>query len=303
MAIRDLNNAVVVVTGGGRGIGLAIARVLASRGARIAIGDIDEALADSAAASVGGFGGKLDVRDRESFAAFLDATRHALGPVDVLVNNAGIMPSGPFVDEADGLSDAQIDINLRGVIHGCKLALPEMIARGSGHIVNVASMAGVLAVPGLAVYCATKFAVVGLTETLREEYRDSGVSFTQVMPAKVTTELASGTDSAARGVPTASPEDVADAVLDAITRRIDTVTVPRYMNTLAPLQGITPNWLLRGMRRTFGDRRVLEAIDRTARAGYEKRIAALARDQSQNNFAALEETPSKISSADRKTTR
>ena len=277
MAVQDLKGAVVAITGGGRGIGLAIGRALAARGARISIGDIDEDLARSAAASLRGHGGKLDVRDRDSFAAFLEGTRKALGPVDVLVNNAGIMPSGPFTEEDDGLSDAQIDINLRGVIHGCKAALPAMIARGNGHIVNIASMAGVLAVPGLAVYCATKFAVVGLTDTLREEYRDSGVDFTMVMPAKVTTELASGTDSAARGVPTASPEDVADAVIDALLHRIPAVTVPRYMATVAPLQGIAPAWLLRGLRRTLGDRRVLEAIDHNARAGYEKRIAALSR--------------------------
>jgi NAD(P)-dependent dehydrogenase (short-subunit alcohol dehydrogenase family) len=283
MGITNLDNAVVVVTGGGRGIGLAIARALAARGARIAIGDIDEALARRAADEIGGFGGYLDVRDRASFAAFLAATQAALGPVDVLVNNAGIMPSGPFTAEPDGLSDAQIDINLRGVIHGCKAALPGMIARGHGHVVNVASMAGVLAVPGLAVYCATKFAVVGLTDSLREEYRDSGIDFTTVMPAKVTTELASGTDNAARGIPTAAPEDVAEAVREALENRLPAVTVPRYMAPLAPLQGITPQWLLRGLRRTLGDRRVLEAIDRQARAGYERRIAALARPAAAEN--------------------
>lgn len=275
MAVKHLDGAIIAVTGGGRGIGLAIARALAARGARVAIGDIDEDLARAAAESLNGHGGRLDVRDRESFAAFLDGTRRALGPIDVLVNNAGIMASGPFLDEDDGLSDAQIDINLRGVIHGCKLVLPGMIARGSGHIVNVASMAGVLAVPGLAVYCATKFGVVGLTDTLREEYRDSGVDFTTVMPAKVTTELAAGTDTAARGVPTASPDDVAAAVVDALVDRLPAVTVPRYMAPVAPLQGLTPHWLLRGLRRTLGDRRVLDAIDRGARVDYEKRIAAL----------------------------
>lgn len=283
MAVQDLRSAVVVVTGGGRGIGLAISRALAAQGARVAIGDIDVGLAQAAAADVRGYGGELDVRDRASFVAFLAATRKELGEIDVLVNNAGIMPSGSFTDEADALSDAQIDINLRGVIHGCKEALPAMIARGRGHIVNVASMAGVLAVPGLAVYCATKFAVVGLTDTLREEYRDSGVDFTTVMPSKVTTELASGTDQAGRGVPTASPEDVADAVLDALLNQLPEVTVPRYMAPIAALQGISPNWLLRGLRRTLGDRRVLEAMDYAARAGYERRIASLSRAAGNRN--------------------
>ena len=272
-----LQGAVVAITGAGRGIGLAMAKRLAAAGARISIGDIDEALAQQAAASVNGFGAALDVRDRASFAVWLAATEQALGPVDVIINNAGIMPAGPFLEESDALSDAQIDINLRGVIHGCKLALPGMVARGRGHVVNVASMAGRLAVPGLAVYCATKFAVVGFTETLREEYRDSGVSFTTVMPAKVTTELAAGTDNAARGVPTVSPEEVAEAVVDALVHQLPEITLPRYLLALHPLQSAAPHWLLRGVRKVFGDRRVLDNIDARERASYDQRIGALAK--------------------------
>lgn len=278
MAVQ-LEQAVVAITGGGRGIGLAMAKRLARAGARISIGDIDATLAQQAASEVGGYGGQVDVRDRASMAAWLVATEQALGPVDVIINNAGIMPAGPFHEESDALSDAQIDINLRGVIHGCKAALPGMLARGRGHVVNVASMAGRLAVPGLAVYCATKFAVVGLTETLREEYRDSGIDFTTVMPAKVTTELAAGTDSAARGVPTVSPEDVAEAVYDALVQRLPEVTLPRYLQALHPVQSVTPHWLLRGVRKVFGDRRVLEQLDRQARAGYDQRINALTTTQ------------------------
>ncbi|MFN3712244.1 MAG: SDR family oxidoreductase [Alcanivoracaceae bacterium] len=277
MGVTSLDQSVIAITGAGRGIGLAMAQRLAAAGARISIGDIDEALAQQAAASVNGFGGALDVRDSESFAAWLAATEQALGPVDVIINNAGIMPAGPFLDESDALSDTQIDINLRGVIHGCKLALPGMMARGRGHVVNVASMAGRLAVPGLAVYCATKFAVVGLTETLREEYRDSGVSFTTVLPAKVTTELAAGTDSAARGVPTVTPEDVADAVYDALLHQLPEVTLPRYLQALNPLQSAAPRWLLRSVRRVFGDRQVLEKIDTRQRESYDRRIGALAK--------------------------
>ena len=277
MSAVSLNQSVVAITGAGRGIGLAIAKRLAAAGARISIGDIDATLAERAAAEVGGFGGALDVRDRSSFSAWLAATEQALGPVEVIINNAGIMPAGPFLEEGDDLSDTQIDINLRGVIHGCKLALPGMVARRRGHVVNVASMAGRLAVPGLAVYCATKFAVVGLTETLREEYRDSGVAFTTLLPAKVTTELASGTESAARGVPTVSPEEVAEAVYDALIHRLPEVTLPRYLLALNPLQSATPHWLLRRVRRVFGDRRVLEKLDAGARANYQQRIGALAR--------------------------
>ncbi len=276
MGIDRLAGAVVAVTGGGRGIGLAIARALAGRGAKVSIGDLDHTLARDVGRELRGHGGALDVRDRASFAAFLDETRAALGPVDVLVNNAGIMPTGPFAEESEAISDASIDVNLRGVILGCKLVLPGMVERRRGHVVNVASMAGRVGIPGLAVYCATKFAVVGLTESLREEYRDTGVDFTTVLPAKVTTELAAGTEAAGRGIPTASPEDVASAVIDALLRRLPEVALPRYIRPLPAIQGVTPHWLLRGLRRRFGDRQILNDLDRTARAGYDARIAAIA---------------------------
>jgi NAD(P)-dependent dehydrogenase (short-subunit alcohol dehydrogenase family) len=276
MGIESIASSVVLVTGGGRGIGLAIARALALQGARVAVGDIDEGLARDAARSVGGFGGKLDVRDRASFVAFLAEAERALGPVDVLVNNAGIMPTGPFIDESDAISDTQIDVNVRGVILGTKLALPGMLARGRGHVINVASMAGRLAVPGLAVYCATKFAVVGLTETLVEEYRDSGVGFTSITPAKVTTELAAGTERAGRGVPTASAEEVADAVVYALRTGEPEVAVPRYIGKLHLLQTITPRWVERKLRTRLGDRRILNDLDKKARAAYDARIASLA---------------------------
>ncbi|MFO0696849.1 MAG: SDR family oxidoreductase [Polyangiales bacterium] len=273
-----LGGRVVAITGSGRGIGLATAKALAALGAKVAIGDIDEALAHRAAAELGRghHGRRLDVRDKASFAAWIEGAERALGPVDVLVNNAGIMPAGPFLEESDAISDTQIDVNLRGVIHGCKVVLPGMIARGRGHVVNVASMAGRLAVPGLAVYCATKFAVVGLTETLREEYRDAGIDFSLVNPSKVTTELASGTENAARGIPTVSPEDVAQAVVDCLQQKLPEVAVPRYLDSLNALQGMAPHALLRGIRRSIGDRRVLERIDPAARAGYDRRIASLA---------------------------
>ena len=218
MALLALHGSVVAVTGGARGIGLATARALVDRGARVALGDLDLDVAEAAAAQLGphALALPLDVRQRASFEAFLAATEERFGPLDALVNNAGIMPSGDFLAEPDGMSDAQIDVNLRGVILGCKVALPRLLAHGRGHIVNVASMAGRLPVPGLAVYCATKFAVVGLTETLAEEYRDSGVDFTAVLPAKVTTELAAGTERAGRGIPTVSAEDVAAAIVGGL---------------------------------------------------------------------------------------
>lgn len=273
---KKLAGKVVAITGGGRGIGLATAKALVAQGARVSIGDVDVELAEQAAKELDGYGGALDVRDSKSFAAFIDATQAALGPVDVLINNAGIMPTGAFTEESDEISDTQIDVNVRGVIHGCKQVLPGMVNRGQGHIVNVASLAGVFPIPGLAVYCATKFAVVGLTQSLREEYRDSGVSFSTIMPAKVKTELASGTEVAGRGLPTSSPEDVAAAVVEALKDNLTEVTVPRYMGVAPAALGLAPHRLQRGIRRLFGDRRVLEKLDNQARADYDARIAQLA---------------------------
>lgn len=279
MARPSLKGLVIAVTGGGRGIGLAIAQALHARGARVALGDIDSELAERAAHVLGGYGGALDVRERASFTSFLASAERELGPVDVLVNNAGIMPAGPFTEESDALSDTQIDINLRGVILGCKIALPGMLARGRGHVVNIASGAGMVPIPGLAVYCATKFAVLGLTKSLREEYRDSGVHFSSILPAKVTTELSAGSDDAARGVPTVSPQDVAAAVVDALDHRLADVAVPRYLGAAPAVLGLTPHWAERGIRRVFGDRRVLEKLDQQARASYNGRLAKLAATQ------------------------
>lgn len=272
----NLKGAVVAVTGGARGIGLAITEAMLAAGARVSIGDIDLALAQKEAKRLGVHAAKLDVRDRASFEAFLDSTREALGPIDVLVNNAGIMPMGAFIDEDPALADAQIDINFRGVIYGMQLALPEMLMRRSGHIVNIASLAGRFAIPGAAVYTGTKYAVVGMTEAVAAENRDSGVNFTAIMPSKVTTELASGTDGADMGIPAVSPQDVAAAVVNAVRKPRVLVAVPDYLQTAHALYGLVPAWLQDRGRRLLGDNRILTSLDHEAHAGYEKRIAALA---------------------------
>lgn len=278
MTGNRLKDKVVAITGAARGIGLATAEALVAQGARVSIGDLDAGLAAESAARIGAHSCALDVRRRESFQAFLDSTRAALGPVDVLINNAGIMPMGAFEDETDAISDAQIDINLRGVIHGMKLVLPEMKARRRGHIVNVASLAGRFPIPGASVYCGTKFAVIGMTESLRGELRGSGVHLTVVLPSRVSTELSSGTGSSF-GLPTASPEEVAEAVVYALQHRLTEVTAPRYMKPLPRLFAITPRWLEEGLRRVIKDDRILTGLDRRARAGYEQRLAALAAEK------------------------
>ncbi|MER6873061.1 SDR family NAD(P)-dependent oxidoreductase, partial [Amycolatopsis sp. NPDC000673] len=212
-----LDGASVAITGGGAGIGRAVAKLFASKGARVAIGDLNKAAAEETAEMIGGTAHHLDVADRDSFASFIAAAEKAHGPLHVLVNNAGLMPNGGFLELSDATDRLQIDVNLGGVLNGLKLALPGMAERGFGHVVNVASLAGKFPVKGLAVYNATKFAVVGLTAATRLEFADAGVSLTAVLPSAVDTALASGLDM--RPIPKVQPEDVARAVVDSVRNR------------------------------------------------------------------------------------
>lgn len=276
---------VVAITGAGRGIGLATAQALAARGARVSIGDLDADLARAAAAALpGAVGLPLDVRRKDSYAAFLEETRASLGPIDILINNAGIMPMGHFELEDDAITDAQIDINLRGVIHGMKLVLPAMKARRQGHIINVASIAGRVPIPGASVYCATKFAVIGLTESVRQEVRNHGIDVTLVLPSRVATELSSGTGSG--GVPTALPEEVADAIVAAIDARLPEVTAPRFLQPFTKALQVMPRWLDSNVRKLVKDDRILTEMDHGARAGYEQRLAAIRQSQGKPEQAA-----------------
>src|SRR5207247_727413 len=166
-------------------------RVLAERGAEVWIGDLDLELAAREAGSIGARAARLDVTDRSSFANFLEAAAGD-APLDALINNAGVMPFGAFLEEDDAISERTIAINLEGVIHGMRLALPAMRERGHGHVVNVASLAARLPVPGSAVYSGTKAAVLAITDAVRRELRGSGVRLTTVLPGMVATELVGG---------------------------------------------------------------------------------------------------------------
>ena len=167
---QGIHGKVVAITGGARGIGYATAGRLIADGAQVAIGDIDELRLKQAAADLGlTTYARLDVTDPGSFAAFLDLVEAELGPLDVLVNNAGIMPIGPLAEEDDASTRRMVEINVLGVMFGTKLALRRMAPRRRGHIINIASLAGESFVPGSATYCGTKHAVNGFTESARRE--------------------------------------------------------------------------------------------------------------------------------------
>lgn len=272
---RSLAGKVVAITGGARGIGRATAAALIAQGAKVAIGDIDSTLAAEAALQLGHetLGLALDVTDRSSFENFLVQVESELGPLDVLINNAGIMPIGPFIEESEDTARALVDINVHGVIFGSKLALRRFVERGSGHLVNIASAAGKAGFPGGATYCATKHAVVGLSEAIRAEVRGLDIGVTVVMPVVVNTELGSGL-AATRGFEAVEPEDVAQAIVDAIQLRRYEVFVPRSLAGILRPKGVLPVRALDAITRMMKSDQVLMQANRELRAAYEARVAA-----------------------------
>jgi NAD(P)-dependent dehydrogenase (short-subunit alcohol dehydrogenase family) len=274
---RSLYGRVAVITGGGRGIGRATAAALAHAGCRVAIGDVDAAAAETAARELGGdaIGLPLDVTDRPGYSAFLDEVERRLGPIDVLVNNAGIMPVGPLDEEDDATAVRLIEINLHGVLHGTKEAVRRMKPRGTGHIVNIASSAGKSGFPNLASYCATKHGVVGLSEAVRAELRGTGVEISVVMPGIVKTELSTGLveTPAFKSVTT---DQVAAEILDALQFGRFEVFVPRSIGPTWALTNLVPRRPREALMRALKIDRALRDADRAARAGYEARAAASA---------------------------
>lgn len=268
MTAISLPGTSVAITGGARGIGYATAKAFLAAGAKVFIGDLDADLAKTAAAELGCAGAGLDVRSRHSFSAFLAGVDPPLG---VLVNNAGIMPAGRFVDESDAVTDAIVGVNLNGVLRGSKLALPGMLQRGSGHIVNVASYLGVVPAAGLATYCATKHAVVGFSESLRDELAGTGVTVTAVLPSAVRTDLVSGVKLGGM-LPTVDPEDIADAVVASCRTRPAIIAVPGWMRSYEAAAAVVPDRLLGAIRGRLTRDRVLRQLDSEARAAYDQRI-------------------------------
>jgi NAD(P)-dependent dehydrogenase (short-subunit alcohol dehydrogenase family) len=273
MDVRDLSGRIGVVTGAASGIGRATALALAERGADLAICDLDEArLADTAKlieeSGHRALTARVDVANPEQMQAFAERVYSELGRVDVLVNNAGIGVGGNFVDVPLSEWNAIVGINLMGVVHGCHSFVPRMIAAGhAAHIVNIASMAGYVAGPGMTAYSATKFAVVGLSEALAGELDEHGIGVTAVCPGVINTNITrvsrmygplASEENRERGVQAFerrnySPERVAQGILAAIARnrRVAPVSIEAwagyYLKRLFP--GLV-SWIARvGARR------------------------------------------------------
>jgi NAD(P)-dependent dehydrogenase (short-subunit alcohol dehydrogenase family) len=263
---------VVVITGGARGIGLATATALHKLGAKVAIGDIDETTVKESGADLGlEVYGKLDVTDPSSFADFLDQVERQLGPIDVLVNNAGIMPVGRVIDEPDAVTRRILDINVYGVILGSKLAAQRMAPRGRGHVINIASLAGELHIVGLATYCASKHAVLGFTDSARLEYRAAGVKFSSVLPTFVNTELVAGTPGT-KGLRNAEPAEIADAIVALIAQPRPRVRITKAAGALVVSQKFWPRRFSEGLNRLMGGDHVFtDDVDVEKRRAYEAR--------------------------------
>ncbi len=226
--MQGLKDRVVAITGASSGIGEATARHLAGLGAKVVVGarrlDRIDALAQSMASQGSQVEAvRLDVRSRESMRSFVEHTLRRFGQIDVLINNAGVMPlsrlSAGLVDEWE----ETIDVNIKGVLYGIACALPQMKKQGHGHIVNVASIGAHRSYPGAAVYCASKFAVWAISDGLRQEELDGDIRVTVVSPGTTTSELANRiTDSEAAAAMrefraiTIEPEAIARAIAYAI---------------------------------------------------------------------------------------
>jgi NADP-dependent 3-hydroxy acid dehydrogenase YdfG len=273
---RSLAGETALITGGARGIGRCTAESLLRQGMRVALGDLDLSAARQTAAELGPstVALALDVTGRASFEAFLDSAEEQLGPVDVLVNNAGIMPLGPFLDEDDATARRIMDINVHGVILGMKLTLPRMLARGSGHVVNIASQAGKYGFPGGATYCASKAAVITLSRAVRKELRGSGVDISVISPVAVNTELGLGlSEPRQRQFRKIEPEQVAEAISETLRVPRFDVHVPKQLVVSERLSALIPIGLQDGLSRIARADAVLGEVDTAARAGYELRAA------------------------------
>ncbi|MGI9085787.1 MAG: SDR family oxidoreductase [Aeromicrobium sp.] len=268
---RDISTLSIVITGGARGIGRAAAARFSRQGARVAIGDRDADLARTVAVELGNgvVAAPLDVTEAASWSAFLEEVAE-IGPIDVLVNNAGIMPLGPVLKEPEDVARRIVDVNLHGVILGTKAVAPGMVERGRGHVVNVASAVGRMAVADGATYSASKFAVVGFTEATRAELEPQGVDVSVVLPTVVQTELAAGVP-AARGVKPVTADDVAKVIESTIRRPKSEVWVPRWSQGIVKLSSVLPRRVQNGISRAMHADSVLADADPAARAAYERR--------------------------------
>jgi NADP-dependent 3-hydroxy acid dehydrogenase YdfG len=262
----------VVVTGAGSGIGRATALAFANQGARIAACDVHEQRLDALASELGARAlvvRKVDVADRAQMHAFAEAVHAAspAGAADILVNNAGVALGGAFLDTSLDDLEWLLGINLRGVVHGCHFFVPKMALRRTGHVINLSSIFGIYPAPNVTAYVASKFAVLGFSQSLREELAPHGIGVTAICPGMIDTAIVADGRMAgdaskrrasvverfkSKGAP---PSAVADAILDAVRENPAVRTVGRdawMMHQLIKLSPRIAQWLGTALERQVG---------------------------------------------------
>lgn len=273
MQTTTLTGKTVLITGAASGIGRATAQACAQRGARLMICDLNAEALEQTAVELRGSGAtvvtrRVDVARRADMAAFADAVHADVDAVDLLVNNAGVAIGGGFLHTSLDDWDWIVSINLLGVVHGCHFFIPPMLRRGrGGHVVNIASSASFVASAPLAAYSTTKFAVLGLSEALREELTPDGIGVTAVCPGLINTAI---TRSARMRGPAASdearqrlvdtyawrnygPDRVAEGILRAVHRNRAVAPIAPEAWLLYYLKRFAP-WLVARVGRSLSGR-------------------------------------------------
>jgi short-subunit dehydrogenase len=271
---RNLSGTTAIVTGASGGVGSALARQLAGEGVKVAMADLDQAKLEMVAAQIPGetLPIALDVSNLEAYTHYMDQVEERLGPIDFLCNVAAIMPISPFDAERESVTSKVVDVNLRAVIHSTQEAARRMKRRGSGHIVNVTSAAGWLGGGGVATYCATKFGVVGYSESVSMELRGTGVDITVVAPAIIKTEMSKGLKDV-RGVRAVEPEEVAAAIVNTVKRPGKfAVFVPGAIGAMALGFSAVPYRIRHILTRISRTDLLLLQADMTERREYESRV-------------------------------
>ncbi len=256
--MKDLRDKNVLITGGALGMGKCMAGLFLEEGARVALVDLREqelAEAGGELASRGDVASYIcDISDRTSVYELAEMVSREFGTIDVLVNNAGVVKSNPFLEKPDEVIERTIKVNLLAHFWTMKAFLPGMMQKQAGHIVNMASAGGLLGVPYITDYCASKFGVVGLTESLRQEMQLEGfrqIKFTYVCPNTVATGMFAGAKRV-RFTKMLEPEEVAARILAGIKKNKGMIGVPLSVYLVPLIKAITPIPLMDLQNRLLG---------------------------------------------------
>lgn len=256
--MKELRGKYVLITGGALGMGRSLARLLLQEGCRVAVVDIREADLDEAVKDLSHYGEVAsfvcDISAREAVYALAGKVEQDFGSIDILINNAGVVKSHPFLEKPDGLIERTIAVNLMSQFWTMKAFLPGMVEKKEGHVVNMASAGGLLGVPYISDYAASKFAVVGLTESLRQEFKLRGlrkIRFTYVCPNTVNTGMFAGA-SKVKGTKLLTAEDVTTKIVEGIRKNRSFIGVPWSVYLVPLTKALTPIPVLDLFNRVMG---------------------------------------------------